>query len=129
MLLLVRPGHEVDDPGEPPAVLLLREVQASRAGTPGARPSRGISPLRGLLQLPSRPFGHRGSYLDRVDGAHPIHQRGLHHTQPRGGAPEEHHMGHVKGILITAAIVLAVIVVDKKFHLSDKIAGYLPGVA
>lgn len=35
-------------------------------------------------------------------------------------------MLHVKGILYTAAIVLAVLVVDKKFGLSDSIAALVP---
>lgn len=34
---------------------------------------------------------------------------------------------HLKGILYTAAIVLAVIVVDKKLGLSDTVAGFIPG--
>lgn len=33
----------------------------------------------------------------------------------------------IKGILYTAAIVLAVLVVDKKFGLSDTVAALLPG--
>lgn len=36
-------------------------------------------------------------------------------------------MQHLKGILITAAIVLAVITVDKKFGLSDRAVGLLGG--
>ena len=35
-------------------------------------------------------------------------------------------MGHLKGIAITAAIVLAVIVLDKKFGASDRLAAMIP---
>lgn len=35
-------------------------------------------------------------------------------------------MGHLKGIAITAAIVLAVIVADKKLGLSDRVAAMIP---
>lgn len=34
---------------------------------------------------------------------------------------------NVKGILYTAAVVLAVLVVDRKLNLSGTIAGFIPG--
>lgn len=36
-------------------------------------------------------------------------------------------MSTLKGIAYTAAVVLAVIVLDKKFQLSDRVAAMLPG--
>lgn len=35
-------------------------------------------------------------------------------------------MSHVKGLLITAAVVLVVVAVDKKLGLSDKLAAMIP---
>lgn len=36
-------------------------------------------------------------------------------------------MNHLKGILITAAVVIAVVAVDKKLKLSDRLVAMIPG--